>query len=161
MRKEQTRPQGFSLKKKRWGAPPIFWGKSPGDEVGVRSCSDRSKFLTSFFLSEDAGWTVSNSVSGVALRSSKDSSLFIKAPSFDMALSLASWSPLTACRTHSTIITTITIAIMIPTAIPALLPVTKAMASPAYLLKTAIRKNKCNSPPTPPLLSQRWHLLLT
>ena len=29
----QPRPQGFSLKKWVW-APPIFWGKSPGDEVG-------------------------------------------------------------------------------------------------------------------------------
>ena len=27
----QPRPQGFSLKK--CPAPPIFWGKSPGDEV--------------------------------------------------------------------------------------------------------------------------------
>ena len=31
MEERQSRPQGFSLKK--W-APPIFLGKSPGDEVG-------------------------------------------------------------------------------------------------------------------------------
>ena len=30
---KQPRPQGFSLKKWVGPAPPIFWGKSPGDEV--------------------------------------------------------------------------------------------------------------------------------
>ena len=31
----QPRPQGFSLKKWVGPAPPIFWGKSPGDEVDI------------------------------------------------------------------------------------------------------------------------------
>ena len=34
---DQPRPQGFSLKK--WVGPPIFWGKSPGDEVVSRPLS--------------------------------------------------------------------------------------------------------------------------
>ena len=42
MKERQSRPQGFSLKK--W-APPIFWGKSPEDEVGRKKIALSSPAL--------------------------------------------------------------------------------------------------------------------